>query len=91
MDVEYRYAPSANNGRIEQMKDWLSGEEVNYQYDSLQRLIKSETTGPEWGLSFGFDGFGNRTSQSVTKGCGADVVVELQWADESDFHVWFRV
>jgi RHS repeat-associated protein len=69
-DVEYRYSPSANNGRVIQMKDWVTGEEVNYQYDSLQRLIKSETTGPEWGLSFAFDGFGNRTSQSVTKGSG---------------------
>jgi RHS repeat-associated protein len=69
-DWEYRYSPSANNGRIEQMKDGMSGEEVNYQYDSLQRLINSETTGTEWGLSFGFDGWGNRTSQSVTKGSG---------------------
>jgi YD repeat-containing protein len=69
-DWEYRYSPSANNGRIEQMKDGMSGEEVNYQYDSLQRLIKSETTGTEWGLSFGYDGWGNRTSQSVTKGSG---------------------
>jgi RHS repeat-associated protein len=69
-DIEYRYSPTANNGRIVQMKDWVTGEEVNHQYDSLQRLIKSETTGTEWGLSFGYDGWGNRTSQSVTKGSG---------------------
>jgi hypothetical protein len=52
-DVEYRYSPTTNNGRIVQMKDWVTGEEVNHQSDSLQRLIKSETTGTEWGLSFG--------------------------------------
>ena len=26
------------------------------------------TTGPEWGLSFSYDGFGNRLNQTVTKG-----------------------
>jgi YD repeat-containing protein len=36
--------------------------------DSLQRLISSVTTGPEWGLSFTYDGFGNRTDSTVTKG-----------------------
>jgi hypothetical protein len=28
------------------------------------------TTGPEWGLSFSYDGFGNKTAQTVTKGSG---------------------
>ncbi|MCW5977831.1 MAG: RHS repeat-associated core domain-containing protein [Bryobacteraceae bacterium] len=50
------------------MKDWVSGEEVTYQYDALKRLTSAATTGPEWGLSFSFDGFGNRTAQTVTKG-----------------------
>jgi YD repeat-containing protein len=26
------------------------------------------STGPEWGLSFTYDGFGNRTDSTVTKG-----------------------
>lgn len=36
------------------------------------------TTGPEWGLSFGYDGFGNKTQQTVTKGSGSpfSVVVD---------------
>ena len=55
-------------GRITQRKDWVSGEEVTYQYDSLNRLISAQTTGPEWGQSFGYDGFGNLLSQTVTKG-----------------------
>jgi RHS repeat-associated protein len=68
MDIEYRYSATQNNGKITQMKNWNTGEEVSYQYDSLQRLSSAVTTGPEWGLSFAYDGFGNRTSQSVTKG-----------------------
>ena len=68
VDFEYRYSATQNNGTITQMKDWVSGEEVTYQYDELKRLTSAVTTGPEWGLSFSFDGFGNRTAQTVTKG-----------------------
>jgi YD repeat-containing protein len=59
---------TVNNGRITQMKDWLSGEEVTYSHDSLNRLIQAVTTGPECGLTFSYDGFGNMTSQHVFKG-----------------------
>ena len=38
------------------------------QYSSLSRLISAATTGPEWGQSFVYDGFGNLTDQVVTKG-----------------------
>jgi len=45
---------------------------VTYTYDSLQRLIGAVTTDsptvPQWGQAFTYDGFGNRTSASVTKG-----------------------
>ncbi|MGH9631655.1 MAG: RHS repeat domain-containing protein, partial [Bryobacteraceae bacterium] len=68
LDLEYRYSPTNNNGRILQMKNWISGEEVNYHYDALQRLISAYTTGPEWGLNFSYDGYGNRTSQTMSKG-----------------------
>ena len=68
LDMEYRYSSSQNNGQITQQKDWVTGEEVTYAYDSLQRLISAVTTGPEWGQSFSYDGFGNRTGASVTKG-----------------------
>ena len=70
VDIEYRFSATANDGRLWQRKDWVSGEEVTYQYDQLGRLIDAATTGPEWGLSFGFDGFGNLTQQTVTKGTG---------------------
>ena len=43
---------------------------MNYTYDSLNRLLTAATTGPDWGLSFAYDGFGNKTGQTVTKGTG---------------------
>jgi YD repeat-containing protein len=54
MDHEYRFSSTQNDGRITQRKDWVSGEEITYQYDTLNRLIAAQTTGPEWGQSFGY-------------------------------------
>ncbi|MCZ2149713.1 MAG: hypothetical protein LC126_18290, partial [Bryobacterales bacterium] len=70
MDLEYVYSGSANNGQITSMKNYISGEEVIYQYDTLKRLTSAATTavGPQWGQSFGYDGFGNLLSKSVVKG-----------------------
>lgn len=68
IDLEYRYSATQNNGRITSTKDNITGEEVSYSYDSLQRLIAAATTGPDWGLSFTYDGFGNLTQRTVTKG-----------------------
>ena len=31
-------------------------------------MISAETTGPQWGQSFSYDGFGNLLAQTVTKG-----------------------
>jgi YD repeat-containing protein len=68
LNIDYRYSPNQNNGQITQQKDWISGEEVTYTYDTLQRLIGAVTTDSSWGQAFTYDGFGNRTSASVTKG-----------------------
>jgi len=57
---EYRYNATCNDGRLWQRKDYVTGEEVEYQYDQLGRLTSAATTGPEWGLSFTYDGFGVR-------------------------------
>ena len=68
--IEYSYNATANDGRITKRKE-LSGEEVEYLYDSLGRLSSAATTGSGgWGLNFAYDGFGNKTQQSVTKGTG---------------------
>ena len=67
-NTQYVYSSTQNNGQISQSIDAVSGETVDYAYDSLNRLISAATTGPQWGLSFGYDGFGNRLTQTVTKG-----------------------
>ena len=52
--------------------DGISGEQVNYTYDALNRLASAETTYqanvPQWGQSYTYDGFGNLTAQTVTQG-----------------------
>ena len=68
IDYEYRFSATNDNGQITSQKDWITGDEQNYQYDLLKRLTMAWTTGPDYGLSFGYDGFGNRLSQTVTKG-----------------------
>jgi RHS repeat-associated protein len=68
MDTEYRYPSGQNNGRITQAVDWMSGEEVTYAYDALQRLAKAETTGPQWGQAYTYDGFGNLSEKQWLKG-----------------------
>jgi RHS repeat-associated protein len=70
VDLEYRFSGTQNNGRVTSVKDWVSGEEVTYQYDALQRLSHAETVGPQWGLTFSYDGFGNLMDRVVTKGSG---------------------
>jgi RHS repeat-associated protein len=68
LDRTYTFSSTQNDGRITQMADAVSGETVQYQYDSLKRLISASTTGPQWGQSFGYDSFGNLLNQVVTKG-----------------------
>ena len=70
LNMQYVYSATQNNGQISQSIDSVSGETIDYTYDSLNRLITSATQGPQWGLSFSYDGFGNRLSQTVTKGSG---------------------
>ena len=78
VDYEYRFSATQNNDRITQRKDWLSGEEIEYQYDSLNRLVSAATTGSGgWGQSFGYDGFGSLLSQTVTKGSAPTLSVSV--------------
>jgi YD repeat-containing protein len=72
-NVEYRYSATANDGRLTSRKDNISGEEISYQYDELGRLIAAATTDASWGLSWTYDGFGNRLAQNVTKGTAPTV------------------
>ena len=51
----------------------MTGENVSYTYDSLNRLIAAATTGGvQWGESYSYDGFGNMTSKTSTKGSAGE-------------------
>ena len=41
---------------------------MTYTYDSLNRLIRAETADTSWGNAYSYDGFGNLTAKTVTKG-----------------------
>ena len=65
-----------NNGRITQFNDGITGEVVNYTYDALNRLIAATTSnssGPVWGESYTYDGFGNLLSKVPTQGTAPQV------------------
>ncbi|MGJ5820997.1 RHS repeat-associated core domain-containing protein, partial [Paludibaculum fermentans] len=79
-DINYWYSTTANDGRLAQKHNWVTGEEENYTYDSLGRLATAYTTGPQWGLSFVYDGFGNRLQQNVTKGTAPSTVQTVDTA-----------
>jgi uncharacterized protein RhaS with RHS repeats len=71
MDMQYVFPSQNNNGQISGANDMISGEALGYTYDSLNRLIYASShtsAGPLWGQSFSYDGFGNRTAETVTQG-----------------------
>lgn len=84
-DLEFRFHATQNDGLLQSRKDHVTGEDVTYQYDALQRLASSQTThttgtAPQWGLSFAYDGFGNKTGQSVTLGSAPSYTVPVNTA-----------
>ncbi len=83
LNMTYAYSTTQNNGRIVSSVDAVSGENVSYTYDSLNRLIAaatSGTTGVQWGDSYSYDGFGNLTSKVVTKGTAPQVYPQVNSA-----------
>lgn len=65
----------SNDGLTSSITDSVQpGRSVSYTYDSLARLSTALTTGstayPQWGLSWTYDRYANRTVQSVTAGTG---------------------
>jgi RHS repeat-associated protein len=67
MNITYTFPAGANNGKISQQTNSVSGETVTYQYDSLNRLL-SATSSQSWSESYGYDGFGNLLSKTPTGG-----------------------
>jgi YD repeat-containing protein len=58
LDIGYEFpGVGSNNGKVAFQQDYVSGERVQYLYDSLQRLQKAETVqagGTQWGQQFGY-------------------------------------
>ena len=71
LSITYNYPSTGNNGRIGSQTDGVSGEQVTYTYDTLNRLEKAANQSGFsrlWGQQFTYDGFGNLTEVSVTQG-----------------------
>ena len=47
IDIEYRFSPTDNDGKITSRNNWSSGKEVTYLCDELERLSSAATAGPE--------------------------------------------
>ena len=76
INTQYVYSATQNNGKITSETDVLSGEQVTYTYDSLNRLASATSSvNPGWGQSYAYDGFGNLTTQTVTKGTAPSLSV----------------
>jgi RHS repeat-associated protein len=68
VNMTYGYSATQNNGKITSQTDNISGEQVVYTYDALNRLASAQATSAAWGQSYAYDGFGNLTDQNVIAG-----------------------
>ncbi|MEO8050897.1 MAG: RHS repeat-associated core domain-containing protein [Acidobacteriota bacterium] len=71
LNMQYSYSSTQNSGTITSESDVITGEQVAYTYDALNRLASAQTTQPgstQWGLGYNYDGFGNLTDQNFIKG-----------------------
>jgi YD repeat-containing protein len=68
-----------NNGKITSQTETVSGEQITYSCDSLNRLASAVTSDnpnvTQWGQSYNYDGFGNLTNQNVIKGSAPTLAV----------------
>jgi RHS repeat-associated protein len=70
---------TGNNGQLQCITDSIEpGRDTSYTYDALYRLSGAVTQGatnfPKWGLSWSYDRYGNRLSQTPSSGCVAPMV-----------------
>src|SRR5258708_2586043 len=66
-NITYNYSATQNNGKITSQVDNLTGEQVTYAYDSLNRLVAAQA-GSTWGQGFAYDPFGNLTDKNALIG-----------------------
>lgn len=73
LSLAYNYGGAADNGQIQGVTDNLvSARSTSYTYDLLSRLSAAQTldqtSAGTWGLSFAYDRYGNRLSETPTGG-----------------------
>jgi len=84
MNLTYTWNTGHNNGQAASVTDALSGEQITYTYDLLNRLIQAQTTqnhtqypnAPWWGQAYTYDGFGNLLTKTPV-GPGNSTVMSL--------------
>jgi RHS repeat-associated protein len=74
-NLQYNYSATQNNGKIVSEKDLVSGEQVSYTYDTLNRLA-SASSNQNWSQSFAYDGFGNLTNVNGVNAPGLGVTYD---------------
>jgi RHS repeat-associated protein len=75
----YAYTAGADIGKISSQTDAISGETVQYAYDSLNRLTSATTTaGTAWSQTFTYDPFGNLTAKTGTGTAPPSIPVSAQ-------------
>ncbi len=61
VSLQYGYSATQNNGKIISQTDSVSGEQITYTYDALNRLASAVTSDnpnvTQWGQSYNYDGF----------------------------------
>ncbi|MBV8846569.1 MAG: RHS repeat-associated core domain-containing protein [Bryobacterales bacterium] len=72
LNTQYNYPATGNNGKISSQTDVVSGEQMSYVDDSLNRLA-SATSSQRWSQTFAFDGFGNLTNVAGVNAPGLGV------------------
>ena len=79
LNIQYDYSATQNNGKITSETDVVSGEQIAYTYDSLNRLASATSSvNPGWGQSYAYDGFGNLTDPDRNQRNGAQLERQLR-------------
>ena len=82
VDIEYLFSATENSGRITGRKNNISGQNVAYTYDALNRLATATNSGTgAWAQAFKHDGFGNLREQDATAGVAPDVLLDVNMSN----------
>ncbi len=64
-DLAYSYNDGHNNGNVYSIADQINPNRTqNFTYDTLNRLLSAQTSGPQWGNDYVIDPWGNLTDKN---------------------------